>query len=157
MAVENLDDFNAALDAAAEKLTGEHFPMFHRRIALKSLRGIVERTPVGNPECWKVNEGRDKEKLIKPPGYVGGTARGNWQLTVDKVPSHTRKTPDTSDKGEDTIARESAKLAGVTAPGHVVFLTNNLPYAEPLENGHSGQAPDGMVALTLEEVKVGLT
>ena len=30
----------------------------------------------------------------------------------------------------------------------VQFFTNNLPYAAALENGHSGQAPGGMVGIT---------
>ena len=31
----------------------------------------------------------------------------------------------------------------------VQFFTNNLPYAAALENGHSGQAPGGMVRVTV--------
>jgi hypothetical protein len=33
----------------------------------------------------------------------------------------------------------------------VHFITNNLPYAWPLERGHSGQAPQGIVGLTVLE------
>ena len=29
-----------------------------------------------------------------------------------------------------------------------IYFTNNLPYAQALENGHSNQAPGGMVGLT---------
>lgn len=34
-----------------------------------------------------------------------------------------------------------------------VFILNNLPYIEALENGHSQQAPNGMVKLSLLEVE----
>jgi len=33
----------------------------------------------------------------------------------------------------------------------VIYLTNNLPYAQRLEEGYSQQAPAGMVALTIQE------
>ncbi|NBT33816.1 MAG: hypothetical protein EBT13_18445 [Rhodobacteraceae bacterium] len=34
----------------------------------------------------------------------------------------------------------------------IIYIQNNLPYANRLENGWSGQAPQGMVALTVAEV-----
>ncbi len=34
-----------------------------------------------------------------------------------------------------------------------IWIFNNLPYAEPLENGHSGQAPQGIYRQALTEVK----
>ena len=33
--------------------------------------------------------------------------------------------------------------------GHVYYLMNNAPYANALENGHSMQAPAGVVGLTV--------
>lgn len=39
----------------------------------------------------------------------------------------------------------SRKLSGVH------YIVNNLPYAWPLERGHSGQAPQGIVGLTVLE------
>jgi hypothetical protein len=30
------------------------------------------------------------------------------------------------------------------------FITNNLEYIEPLEDGHSDQAPQGMMAVNLQ-------
>lgn len=37
-----------------------------------------------------------------------------------------------------------------------VFISNSLPYAEPLENGHSAQAPNGIFRVTIPEVKEDL-
>lgn len=37
-----------------------------------------------------------------------------------------------------------------------IYITNSLPYIPPLENGHSGQAPQGMVNLTMAEVAAGI-
>ncbi|MNT90915.1 hypothetical protein D3C72_2319290 [compost metagenome] len=33
--------------------------------------------------------------------------------------------------------------------GQMAYLINNLPYAIPLEFGHSNQAPNGMVRVTI--------
>jgi hypothetical protein len=41
-----------------------------------------------------------------------------------------------------------AEIDGTTA----IFITSNLPYMEALENGHSGQAPNGMVRITVAEI-----
>lgn len=37
-------------------------------------------------------------------------------------------------------------------PFPVYYITNALPYAEKLENGHSGQAPFGMVQITVSRL-----
>ena len=34
-------------------------------------------------------------------------------------------------------------------PGQMAYIINNLPYAIPLEFGHSTQAPGGMVRVTV--------
>lgn len=54
--------------------------------------------------------------------------------------------------GSSTKADGIAALAGLK-PYTVVYVQNNLPYAERLENGHSGQAPAGIYGITF----VGIT
>ena len=69
-----------------------------------------------------------------------GRLRGNWQ--------YTRETPaigeiDREDKtGSQVINEITTKVGGV---GTVNYLTNNLEYAQRIENGSSRQAPRGMV------------
>ncbi len=41
----------------------------------------------------------------------------------------------------------------VVRPGDTIWISNNLAYIVALEKGHSRQAPHGMVALSVEEVK----
>ena len=36
----------------------------------------------------------------------------------------------------------------------VIWIQNNAPYGPALEDGHSGQAPSGMVAVTFAELEV---
>lgn len=50
--------------------------------------------------------------------------------------------------GAETKADGIAALSSLT-PYTVVYIQNNLPYAERLENGHSGQAPAGIYGITL--------
>lgn len=82
-----------------------------------------------------------------------GRFRGNWQLQYRIPPS----TLDVFDKsGAATIAGIMLPLSGFRA-GDTIYMVNNLPYAVPLEYGHSKQAPAGMVRLTVTEFDQFLT
>lgn len=111
-----------------------------RKVSLDLLTATVLRTPVGNPDLWK----------SKPPaGYVGGRLRANW--TVSLVNPDTT-TSDAIDKtGQGTISRGGAVI-GQADGTKDICITNSLPYAIPIEYGHSGvQAPQGMVRVTVAE------
>lgn len=126
-----LKAFEDKTKAKADELVG--------RVTVTIAQRLDERSPVGNPDLWKHKA---------PPGYVGGRFRGNWQLGVDAIPSGETGRIDPS--GSETI---SAIVGAVPqqAAGHIYYLTNNVPYAQELEDGHSGQAPNGLVALTAME------
>ncbi|SDT52742.1 HK97 gp10 family phage protein [Pseudomonas prosekii] len=49
--------------------------------------------------------------------------------------------------GAETKADGVAALSALK-PYTVVYIQNNLPYGERLENGHSGQAPAGIYGIT---------
>ena len=74
-----------------------------------------------------------------------GRFRGNWQPGIGAPPSGVLDTLDLT--GAISIAAAEAKVAEFK-PGQAIYLANNLPYAIPLEEGHSKQAPNGMVRLT---------
>jgi hypothetical protein len=132
-------EFGAALDkfqvdtveavTAVARVLGEHV-----------LGQLVQRSPVGFPPNW----------ASKPPkGYVGGRFKGNWQLSIDAPIEGEidRIDPD----GTATVEAGKAVLA--TAPSLPnIWITQNLPYSEELEGGHSDQAPFGMLALTYSEI-----
>jgi len=80
-------------------------------------------------------------------GYVGGRFRSNWQLSTG-VPA-VGEIEDIESAGE-TLDRIIA-AAGDLSAGEVAFIVNNLPYAIPLEYGHSTQAPAGMVRVTVAD------
>jgi len=102
---------------------------------------VDSRSPVGDPTKWD---------SPPPPGYVGGRFRANWQLGVGSAPEgEVAGIDDDGSKTRDTV---TASLPGDGKnAGPVYYLVNNLPYAERLEDGHSTQAPLGMVGLAVAE------
>lgn len=116
--------------------TSENTDALVRSVVIGLGERIVERSPVGNPTLWKEGSA--------PPGYVGGRFRANWQHGHGTQPSGTFQDVDAS--GAVSINRIVASVKAAPGAG-VHFLVNSLPYAEALENGHSSQAPRGMVGL----------
>ena len=106
------------------------------RVVVTLAAELDQRSPVGDATYWKHKP---------PPGYVGGRFRGNWQLGVDAVPGGETGRIDPS--GAETLS----VIIGAVPPqaaGHVYYLFNGVPYARALEEGHSRQAPQGLVGLT---------
>ena len=77
-----------------------------------------------------------------------GRFKGNWQVAIGTIPAGVLNVEDKS--GAATIAKVQAEVLGLKA-GQTIYLVNNLVYALPLEYGHSKQAPNGMVRLTIQE------
>lgn len=110
-----------------------------RAVCIGLLNEIVTASPVGNPDLWK----GDKYGFIRPPpGYVGGRFRANWQVSVGTPASGELDQIDAT--GGVSISAGQTVINGVRC-GPSVYIVNNLPYAIPLEYGHSKQAPVGMV------------
>jgi hypothetical protein len=130
-----------ALDLAKfREQAGDNARQVVRKVSIDLLTKIVLRTPVGNPSLWK----------SKPPaGYVGGRLRANWAVTF-QFPS-TVTTTATDKHGQNTIVK-GRNTINRSYGDHPIFITNSLPYAIPVEYGHSGvQAPQGMVRITVTE------
>ena len=89
-----------------------------RKTALDSFTGVVAMSPVDT-----------------------GRFRGNWQPGIGAPPAGTLETLDPT--GAVSIGAIEARVAEFK-PGQSIFLANNLPYAERLEDGYSKQAPGGM-------------
>jgi hypothetical protein len=117
----NLKEFELGLDEF-ENETDRQVEKLHRAVALEALKGVVLMSPVDT-----------------------GRFRANWQVTPG-TPATTEL--DQVDKpGGRTIAAGSAEIAKAQAYS-VTWITNNVPYAEELENGSSQQAPQGMLNVT---------
>lgn len=120
------------------KKCGSNADLVVRKTVMDIGRSLVEKTPVGNPDMWQNPDN-------KPDGYVGGHARANWTHSVESRVIHEIDGVDPS--GEKTNERIAASVP-VKAAGMVHFIQNSVPYIQRLEDGHSHQAPNGMVALT---------
>lgn len=86
------------------------------------------------------------EVILKSPVDTG-RFRGNWQVAIGSVPQGTLEVEDKT--GTVTINKADAVVQGLVA-GQVIYLVNNLPYANRLEDGYSKQAPTGMVRETVQ-------
>lgn len=94
-------------------------------IGMYCLRGVVQKSPVDT-----------------------GRFRGNWIVSNTAPSMQTLQKTDKS--GSDTINKGSNKIASFDYKKHsTMYIQNNLPYANRLENGWSKQAPKGMVSITL--------
>lgn len=81
--------------------------------------------------------------------------RSNHRVSVDKTIGGTVDgTGNTSPKGSMDLEtfNKGAKEILKAKLGSCVYIQNNINYALALENGHSGQAPKGIYALTFLSV-----
>jgi hypothetical protein len=79
-----------------------------------------------------------------------GRLRGNWQTDLNNVKQVEIERVDQS--GSAAI-REASEETGKYRLGDFITMSNNLPYAEPIENGSSDQAPTGMVKAVVLDFK----
>ena len=104
--------------------------MVIRKVAMEVFHRVIIRTPVDT-----------------------GRARANWQTSIgapiENVLDETNKIPVGTPGGSADIDR--ALMIDKHQGDESIFLTNNLPYIEALENGSSTQSAAGMVKVTLSE------
>jgi len=134
LAIKNLRQFDNWIAQQTKTLIPEKVVLFQKSIAFDLFRRVVSKSPVGNPTLWQ-------NPSAAPPGYVGGRFRANWQITVG--------TPATGEVSG--VAIPNATL-GAVPPFTTIWITNNVPYADRLENGWSGQAPLGIVSVSIAEI-----
>lgn len=133
----NIEAFNKAMLAIADEQVPETANKFKRVVALKVLRGVVLKSPVDT-----------------------GRFRGNWHVSLGSPTSSEVKGAEGIGAPDKSPAAAAATVAGLENKeivqvkfGQNLWINNNVPYAGRIENGHSQQAPGGVVALTLAEVK----
>jgi len=131
-------DFNVAVRNTVINLTDSNFNK-----AGKLKRGVKYAKPLTKTER---DQNYNVNGLVAGRGYVGGRFRGNWQFSIDTPADGVLDQIDPS--GNVSIAVLRTQVQSLTI-GQTAYLVNNLPYAVPLEYGHSKQAPGGMVRITL--------
>lgn len=123
------DDFRRKFNAFVERAKGNQ-DLVVRKVALDLMTSLVMKSPVDT-----------------------GRFRGNWQVQYSLTP----RTLELVDRtGAATLASAQMDLSAFSI-GRMLYLVNHLPYAVPLEYGHSKQAPAGMVRITVTEFDQFLT
>lgn len=118
----------------------ENMDIVVRTITLELAAAVVDRTPVGYPPGWK---------SPAPKGYTGGRLRANWQFSAGAPLTSQLDTTDHAG-----VLTQIAGAIDATTAGGITWLSNNLPYAVPVEfEGHSTQAPAGMVRVSVAEAQ----
>lgn len=178
------DSFMKSVNLFVEK-SQSNMEAVVKKTGVRILAQLVQMSPVGNPDLWKVNQTavgynqavfehnealrkdpnnltlknrqlkkraqvNDSMNIKAPPGYTGGRFRGNWQVTFD-VPADG-ETGRVDKSGNMTKAVGNYMLEQFKVGMNAIYFTNNVPYAYRLEMGHSKQAPNGMIAITAENV-----
>lgn len=133
------ESFALQLQKFAEKAKA-NADLVVQKVTLDVAKSVIEKSPVGNPDLWK---------SPAPPGYVGGRFRANWMFGDGKIDTTTTEEIDKA--GTSTLTRLAAAI-GASKAGGVTYISNSLPYAIPLEYGHSSQVPPhAMVRGTVTE------
>jgi hypothetical protein len=132
---------------AFAKKTSQTMDSAVREVVMELASEVVLRSPVGDKERWAINLSRASRGLQAiPEGYVGGHFRANNQYHFGSVPQGEINGVDTD--GGKTVAAVRAGVYSSQVAG-VHYIVNNVPYALPLENGHSNQAPQGIYGLSM--------
>lgn len=95
-----------------------------RKVALDAFGRVINRTPVDT-----------------------GRARGSWGVAIGAP------VPGPHDAPGQTALAQARRMTDALQAGQSIFMASNLPYILPLERGWSGQAPQGMVAITENEFR----
>lgn len=105
--------------------TNSNVDLVTKKIVLDVMRSVVRKSPVDT-----------------------GRFKGNWQYGTGEMPTGTTDIHDAG--GQGTISHIAGQVPAQAA-GKLHYIVNNLPYSIRLEHGHSSQAPQGMVGLTITE------
>jgi hypothetical protein len=131
-------DFKVSVRNTVINLTDSNFTKVG-----KLKRGVTYAKPLTKTER---DQNFNVNGLVAGKDYVGGRFRGNWMFNIG-TPDETT-TEDIDPSGSKSSARIRDGVIEFRA-GDTCYITNSLPYAIPLEFGHSTQAPGGMVRVTV--------
>ncbi|MDA8114991.1 MAG: HK97 gp10 family phage protein [Acidithiobacillus sp.] len=110
-----------------EKKAADQARIAVQKIAMEAFQRVIMRSPVDT-----------------------GRFRANWGVSVGSPYAGVDINSFDPD-GSVTAAKAMQAVQAWNGQGDI-FLCNNLPYSIVLEFGHSGQAPQGMVRLTITEM-----
>lgn len=122
-----------------------------KKVTVEAFNSITELTPVDTGRArasWDVSLGAPSDFL--PPDVSPETRA---ERKKNKKPKKIEPTMAAAASAQEGKAFDAIALIDAKQP---VFIVSNLPYIEALEEGHSKQAPAGMVRLTVAALEIGL-
>lgn len=119
--------FSTELGKLAAERPAADLVKLHRKLTLELSRRVVFRTPVDT-----------------------GFARSNWQVGVGV----TNESLLAAGRSYLDIQADAINVLASLPPFSVTYVFNNAPYIGFLEEGSSAQAPQGMLAVSVNEVEV---
>lgn len=113
------------------------------RIIMGELEGLTEKVVAGT--AMEVHA-----ELVRDTPVDTGWARANWVPNIGS-PGNSSDAQE-GNVGQAGAAAQAglARLASYRLSQGAVYVTNNVPYIEPLNAGHSLQAPAGFVEAAVE-------
>jgi len=122
--------FGVSIDEFA-KVIGVDILTVKKKLAFEAFSRVIQKTPV-----------------------LTGRARGSWNIGVGKIDLSIATVESSgARKGGHYKGAEKLNNYSDNDPFSIVYITNALEYIEALESGHSDQAPNGMVELTMNELE----
>jgi len=125
--------FSQDIGAFVEK-TGLSLNLVLRKLAFDAFAGLLMRSPVDT-----------------------GRFRASWRIGINRVDLSVEP-----ERADSLNIRSRFALQSAPAPsggliqtakfGDTIHLSNNLPYAQALEHGHSKQAPQGVLGRTFDQI-----
>lgn len=136
LTVLNLREFEAGLDRWFERELPETISKIQLKLAFDIFAALVRLSPVDS-----------------------GRYRGSWTM-AEGTPDEATLPEAMGHRPGDRPVYGPAKAAAIRiattwAALNVIWLANHLPYAERLEEGHSGQAPIGVAGAVLAGFAAG--
>jgi hypothetical protein len=111
------DNFGSIMERIAEK-SEKKVEKATEDFVFTTFKEVIDGTPVGKPELWQTPP---------PPNYVPGKLKSNW---FPSIGSPSGETTESTSGSEDRLGSLRGRVAGQKA-----YLTNNQPYAYPIEIG----------------------
>ncbi len=127
MAKDDLGEFATKMIARADKIV-KNLNKTTRKAALAADQAVVLATPVDTSRArsnWITSLGSPVTSSINPysPGKGGATGEASGQAAIN----------------------QAAGVISQRTIGQDIYITNNLPYIQKLNEGSSAQAPAGFV------------
>ncbi len=141
----NSNEFIVSIKRLTRDMPKRKIVELHKFITYEAFYRIVYRTPVKTGrarEGWKVANKVWAEKR---------------ELRIDLGPASGREKKFRVKSTPTMILRRAKAVISKLGPFQVAYIINSVPYIAILETGTSAQAPNGMVRVTIEELKANFS